>query len=248
MMRRVEPMAPIEWLRDATPKSGHDGYTGFNVDAWEANTWILNAMYECEIQLPDISADELHNRHLASGEVEPEVVNGLNLDDLTTNSGIPQGRTRAPHVGWRRLLWSELAAREGSPLASSGVPPCFKWFSYRSWPIRIRSFAQGSLDRESYLRLSEILLGSTQNGRIWCYFSPLLTDLETLVVVEATVSELPSIYDYAEVKGSPSNIWPEDRSWLVYSDADLSGTRVSGSAELVRRIVADDELETTSYP
>ena len=67
-------------------------------------------------------------------------------------------------------------------------------------------------------------------------------------MIEATLAELPDIYDWPEVCASPSNIWPEDRSWFVYSDWDLSGTRVSGTAKLIDAVVADLKLETINYP
>jgi hypothetical protein len=72
--------------------------------------------------------------------------------------------------------------------------------------------------------------------------------MQTPALLEATLAELPGIYDWPEAAGSPSNIWPDDRSWFVYSNYDLSGTRVSGSAELVASVVADSELETITAP
>ena len=41
-------------------------------------------------------------------------------------------------------------------------------------------------------------------------------------------------------------IWPRDRSWLVYTDADLWATKVSGSGDLIGRLIADAALETVS--
>jgi hypothetical protein len=72
--------------------------------------------------------------------------------------------------------------------------------------------------------------------------------METPAMLEATLAELPEIYDWPVASGSPSNIWPDDRSWFVFTSWDLSGTRVSGSAELVASVVADAELETINYP
>jgi hypothetical protein len=42
---------------------------------------------------------------------------------------------------------------------------------------------------------------------------------------------------------TPNNIWPADRSWLVYTDHDLSATRVSGSAELITALTTADGLD-----
>jgi hypothetical protein len=253
-MRRVDPADVTSWLGDATSIGPGGGYTGFDVDVWHASIWVLNAMYESEVQLPDLSANQLLKLQILAGEAEPTIINGVNLDERTITTGQSLGRSEAPGPGWQRLLWSELAKREGAPMSASGVAPCFRWFSYRSWPIRIRPFASGSLDRESFLRLAEVLIrqpGVSPDSRIWCYYSPLVvvdSHLETPAVLEATLAELPAVYDWPEVHGSPSNIWPDDRSWFVFSDYDLSGTRVSGTTELVASVVADEFLETTNWP
>jgi hypothetical protein len=65
------------------------------------------------------------------------------------------------------------------------------------------------------------------------------------IVVTRRLSELPDFYDWEAAVGSPSNIWPEDRSWFVYTDSDLHGTRVSGPAELIASLAADNALETS---
>jgi len=46
---------------------------------------------------------------------------------------------------------------------------------------------------------------------------------------------------------SPSNIWPVDRSWFLWTDADLEGTKVSGSTTLVTRVREKRELETEDW-
>jgi hypothetical protein len=98
---------------------------------WEANTRVLNAMYEQDSVLSDTTADELRKRAIASGEIEPVVVNEVNIDDETVLSGIPLGRSDSPGSGWHRLRWNDLAQRISAPLGRSGVPPCFRWFPHK---------------------------------------------------------------------------------------------------------------------
>ena len=43
--------------------------------------------------------------------------------------------------------------------------------------------------------------------------------------------------------GAPNNIWPDDKAWFTYTDYDLWATKVSGSQDLIARILEDDELE-----
>jgi len=253
-VEEVDPSAATRWLEERIPSSIRDRYTGLDIDSWEANTWLLNAIYEAEEILPELSADELQRLRVEAGASSPDVVNGVNLDDLSWHTGQGLGRSRAPGDGWRRLLWAALARRESAPMASSGVPPCFRWFNYRSWPISIQPPTEGSLDRESFLQLVEILRdlsGPAVDPRIWCYYSPLAvvhSDMSGPLVLAGRLSELSAVYDLSDVHGSPNNIWPEDLSWFVYTDWDLSGTRVSGSPELIRALEADVELETVRYP
>ena len=47
--------------------------------------------------------------------------------------------------------------------------------------------------------------------------------------------------------GTPTNWWPSDRSWFVYTDWDLWATKVSGPAALVDSIRKDDWLETIDW-
>jgi len=42
---------------------------------------------------------------------------------------------------------------------------------------------------------------------------------------------------------SPNLWWPDDRTWCVASEIDLSSTYVGGSARLIKRILADQRLE-----
>ena len=49
------------------------------------------------------------------------------------------------------------------------------------------------------------------------------------------------------MRSTPSNLWPTDKSWFVYTDWDLMATKVSGPAELVAAIEADDELESLRW-
>ena len=113
---------------------------------------------------------------------------------------------------------------------------------------------QGSTDCESFARLIDLLayhsIGAL-DAAVSCYFAPLATvdsDFDTPLVVRRRLRELADLYEWERVDGSPSNIWPDDKSWFVYTDWDLTATKVSGSRELVAAIERDDALETISYP
>jgi hypothetical protein len=66
--------------------------------------------------------------------------------------------------------------------------------------------------------------------------------------LEERLGELVELYDDARFPCSPSNIWPRDRSWLVYTDWDLRGTKISGDPALMTALAADALLETVPLP
>ena len=57
-----------------------------------------------------------------------------------------------------------------------------------------------------------------------------------------------SMYDDKAVVASPTNFWPSDRSWFVYTDWDLLGTKVSGPAELIEALRMHPTLEVLDFP
>jgi hypothetical protein len=64
-------------------------------------------------------------------------------------------------------------------------------------------------------------------------------------VYAGKLSDVPALV--ASQRGTaftPNNIWPADRSWLIYTDFDLEATRVSGSTEVIEALRADDHLDT----
>ena len=158
-----------------------------------------------------------------------------------------------PGEGWTRLSWHDLARRLGLDLDDSIYPTTLQ-FPYSSWPVSIQPPAEGSLDREQFARLVAHLSAVSRDGassECFSFYTPLLSeDMVTPVVYVSTLSEVPDLYeldlDEFDVSGSPTNLWPSDRSWLVYTDWDLCGTRVSGSEALIGRLLEDEALETRS--
>jgi hypothetical protein len=99
-MRVVAGDEATLWLREAASRSGDDSFTGFDIDVWESSIWVLNAMYESEAPLPDVTADELRKQHLRAGDIKPFILNGVNLDERTVTTGQTLGRsnTRGVHL------------------------------------------------------------------------------------------------------------------------------------------------------
>lgn len=179
-MIREERLAEMDGLLPSSPDDRSGAPTGYDVlGQWETSTRVLHPMYENPEAPEELSHADLRSGAIRAGKMQPALIGGVDLDERTTTTGVTLGRSDAPGPPWRRLRWSELAAREDQPLA---------------------------------------------------------------------LGEIGSLYDHADVTGSPSNIWPEDRSWVVWTDHDLWGTRVRGSASLIQALERDSELETIRYP
>jgi hypothetical protein len=150
-----------------------------------------------------------------------------------------------------------LAARLGEPVVPVGLPPCFKCLSGAhpggSWPANITPPSEGSLDREGWYRLVDLLIQHSPQGAATdclAYFSPAqhLPRSEDGLVLAGLLRDAANLYDHPYGTGSPANFWSSDRSWVTWSDWDLWGTKVTGPAVLGNAILGDPQLEAISLP
>ena len=220
----------ISWLEPA--RSLPASLTGYDVEGWPAAIWVLHAMYEC--------ADA--GRALRPGD-DPFV----DLERGAVATGVPLGFVRRPEPPWQRIRWAEVAAREGFSLGvDATVPPSTRWFPYDAWPADVLPPPEGSLDEASLAALlRNVVRPSNPDG--CAYFGAVTAGVFDELVVYA--GDLRDVGELAVRRGmTPSNFWPDDRSWLVYTDWDLMATRVGGSRELIAALAADGELETMRWP
>ena len=251
-MERVEVAGELEWLARQDAR-GSGRTTGFDRDGWPASTWVLHAMYETATLAGGLTHDEAHRMSVAAGASEPSVVGDVNLHEIAgmTLVGSPLGRSESPGPGWTRLMWRDLARRTGDDPFQG--PPCVRSFRFptSSWPVNIRPPAEGSLDREQFSRVCEHLAAlDGDDGTVLAYYARLATSDWSggSVLFRGSIAELAGLYDDPTVLGSPSNIWSQDRSWFVYTDHDLWGTKVSGSPALIATLSQDPNLETADLP
>ncbi|MFI7099422.1 hypothetical protein ACIBK8_08695 [Streptomyces sp. NPDC050161] len=250
--------AETEWLEELCQD---DGYTGFPVPGMPDAAWVLHAMYEHEQGHGTVSHHQDRQAALASGSVEPVVFAGIDFDAtpglITTGGGL--GWAEHPGAGWQRLRWAELARRVGEPVVAEGLLPSYRSApdgrtSDGSWPTGIEPPTEGSLDRESWNRLVAILLEHSPSGpdtRTLAYYNPLLmgsVDVSNRHVLTGRLGDAQALSDAADPDFSPSNLWPQDRSWAVWTDYDLWGTKVAGPPTLIDALVADTDIEAVRLP
>ncbi|MFD0555689.1 hypothetical protein FB566_0898 [Stackebrandtia endophytica] len=174
-------------------------------------------------------------------------------EGLTDEPGWPAD----PGQGWRRLRWHELAERTGNPVVVQHVAPQYRVPSFRaffsvkqgdglwetiSWPD------WGTLDRESFHSLAAVLQRFSGSDTVtFAHPCPLRDPEVEPHVFRGRLGDL-ALLEQLDAYHTPANMWPADRSWLVYTDWDLSGTKIYGPPELLTMIEEDKFLETVWLP
>ncbi|WP_018654847.1 hypothetical protein [Actinomadura flavalba] len=247
----------VGWLAELDPDHC---YSGFEPPGRPDAAWVLHAMYVWRDGLVTTTHDDVHRSVRAAGLSEPEpdglesAVGELLEDAVVTGSQL--GRSGHPGAGWRRLRWAELARGFGGPVVPDGEYPGHRCLRQAhptgSWSAAVEPPAEGCLDREGWHRLMTILARHSPDGadtECLAYYCPLVTaewDRET--VLTGRLLDAPELYDHPEMESCPSNLWARDRSWVVYCDWDLWGTKVVGPSALIQDLLADPELEALRLP
>ena len=144
-----------------------------------------------------------------------------------------------------RLTWTDLAARLSIQLANHRYPPGEMWFPdyRRTWPPHLYPPDEGSLDYRSFARLTEIITRfSTDGASTDCtvYDAP-----RDDWMAQGPLGEIGTLVgDDKRMRYSPSNWWPSNQGWMVYTDLDMWATKVSGTSALIAALDDDDWLET----
>ena len=205
-----------------------------------------------ELPGPDVgyTHEDVHQARLAADLEEPHIIGDLDLSEASTVTGGHLGLSGPPPQDWRRLLWHDLSERLGLKLGESEFPPCFRWFPYRSWPASIDPPPEGSLDAASLTALLSILTEFTSTAECIAAYGLVAAGASDEIqrCFRGPLPSLPGLVNREEWRiGTPSNFWPDDRSWFVYTDWDLWGTKVSGSSELIEAVAEHAGLETLAW-
>jgi hypothetical protein len=241
---------PLDYERETAwllARSDGNQTTGIDASGWDDHVWVLHTMYESEAAIP-ATWDDLDRAGRGDDEDDDApIFAGIDLREVAVDTGIPLGFSVHPGLGWHRLRWHELALRTGVSLDQHPYPPCLRWFPYRSWPASVRPPAEGSIDEELLTHLVPPLVRHAGVDACIASYSPLHSDLED--GDRCFRGPITGLIDLLEVWPDflPSNVWAPDRSWLLYTDADLLATKVSGSRALVTDLVADAEIETIRW-
>lgn len=225
-MHRLTDYSEARWLED---QPGARLYGGVCPVGYASYTRIFHAIFE---------APEPHH----PGE-------GVNSR--------PLGLVTRP-AGWTRTTWRDFCERQGlnftMEMQKYGLEILTDLFSpwlmkTVGWPTWMQPPTEGSLDEESLRRLIDILLEACGDCQVVAYYCPTvmahLDDLPTLF--GGRLSEIWTLaHDVSTGGCSPQNWWPLDRSWVVYTDWDLTSTIIAATPKLSSELLVDDVLECYS--
>jgi hypothetical protein len=117
-----------------------------------------------------------------------------------------------------------------------------------SWPVSLWPPTEGSLDAKSLEVLIAVVAPHTAAQALAdCafYYGEVAFMGDGATVFAGDFRDLPTfVRSERSHELTPNNIWPGDRSWLIYTDYDLNATRVSGSTELIEALSKHQDLDT----
>jgi hypothetical protein len=187
--------------------------------------------------------DDVHRRRPDAGDVAPLIIGAVNIDATTTVNGTPLGFVARPGQPWVRLTWVEYLHRFPGFSLDRDFPPGMGWFPRGSWPMAIKPPPEGSLEaahsREGQDTSCFAFYGSLPAG----------FDFDNVHLWRGPLRHIPDLID--EQGGpyafSPTNFWPVERDWFVWTDYDLEATKVSGDPALVSALEAEPRLECVGW-
>jgi hypothetical protein len=248
MVRVTSATDELAWL--GRPE-GPELFAGIDASGWEASCWVLSAIYVNGSVRSAVTHDDVRKAEIARGIREPLIINGLNMGERSILQGGGLGYAPRPDSSWTRVPWSEYLPELSRVARRSEVPPCSRWFGEGSWPANVEPPPEGSLDQDSLTALLTTLAKQCDGAetQVFAFYAagasrdPEGEEDHVWIGPIAAIPELVRKYEF-----TPSNVWPEDRSWFVYTDYDLWATKISGPNSLVNAVRSTAGLETIEWP
>ena len=210
----------------------------------------------------------LHNQYVCPPDVNP----GPLADEENPN---PNPYPVAPPPGFVRVKWKKVAEIKGVPLRGAfwdglEVPPCFRWEALLSWSEAslvlpgaeyVYQPVDATIGQVELEALLPLLRAGTTTDRMEAMFAVAdpfedstlgrVLDVDSMVhrrVFSFKLGELlPTMLQPGLPDVTPEFWWPEDRTWVVWTDWDLLGSKVFGSKELIEELRRHPDLETLDW-
>jgi hypothetical protein len=247
-MKKVSSLTEIEWITKGIRQKGPANVSSVAhcvPPVFPAYAKLFHPINE------DISVqnDEMTWQEEEKSE-PPDSISSVNpiarkIQEVVRSSTLVYGGAK-PSSRLIRVRWEQLARRLGLQFA----PTLSSWsitrqFPGGSWPRHLIGPSEGNLGNPDRDALISILQRHTKIDR--CFFHVWL--LATLAWTEdllfggilGDASLFPD--DVEDVRLTPTHWFPEDRSWLVCTDYDLTFTLIGGPEGLVRDLLESSEVE-----
>ena len=147
--------------------------------------------------------------------------------------------------GGARIFWRELAAQQGLVFHPEFNERSFRLVYPRSWPRYLYGPAEGFLEMTQYEELLALLASHTHPQFCYLKLSDFWKAGESVErIFRGDLREVPGHLRSHAHQRSAEYVWPEDRSWCLNSDDDLTFSILGGSSDLIEAVAKLPSLET----
>lgn len=243
-MKLLTTLSECDWITEGIAEMTNGTVAHCLPPVFPSYVKILHSIYEdLSVQNDQLTWQE-EDKARALGP-EPKTETERILAEAFSRSTLVYGGA-GPGSRLTRIRWAELARRLGVPFVPTLSAASFtRQFPGGSWPRHLIGPNEGNLVGSERDALVSVLRSHTDTGRILFHFWLLATtEWESDKVFEGSLDEADLFPDKRlGVRCTPTHWFPEDRSWLVCSDYDLTFSLVGGSEVLIQQLLNHPVLE-----
>ncbi|OWV74325.1 hypothetical protein ATY77_31570 [Rhizobium sp. R634] len=249
-MQRFTDLSEIEWIKNGIAKATPETLGTVSrliPPIFPAYVKVFHPIYE-DLTVEDAQLSWQDHAKLADefASAKPGDTLATILNNCTMVYGGP-----GPDAQLVPLRWRALCDALGMPYAPTlSVWSFTRRFAGGSWPKRLIGPDEGNLAPLERDALISILRRHTPPAHCFFHLWLLATEIMEDLVFRATLAEAAAFPDEVpDARLTPTHWFPEDRSWLVCSDYDLTFTLVGGSELLAQDLLDSQALECVRvYP
>jgi len=144
----------------------------------------------------------------------------------------------------KRVLWRELAQRFSLEFHPEINASFFAPVSQEgTWIENLIGPDKGHLDEDTCGVLIDTLERFTGQHQCWFYYTGISISGYEPRLYHGDIQDIIGLTKLDGAMAPPEYWWPDDRSWCIYSDWDLTFTIVAGPSELIRLCADNSALE-----
>ena len=242
MLRESANLEPSEWIASVTDTIETDRQLFRGNFVSHCVPRIFPAY--CKIFHPVFEDLSVSDRTISWNDLEEKGDVSDPVDNLLSTSVTVYGG-EYDAAALRRLRWSDLATQRGLTFHPEINEDTFtRNFPGRSWPRYLIGPEEGQLDDDACHRIVRHISSLFRNPDCLFLYDLIATaDWESDLLFEGELQDVFAAREVEGVNSSPNRWWPEDRTWFIHTDYDLTFTLIGGESELIDALLSDDQLE-----